>query len=133
MIAYPLIFIIKKLLYGQRPKVYLAPRSLPLIILCSDNLLFSLADLFSRLLFHFRPAHPLNAAFLPLLISIFVFSKLFHIQLPPQKRQRLNTINFQGKSHDPTSIDIPRKRGKYALSFQENRVIDQWETLSPKA
>ncbi len=57
--------------------------------------------------------------------SIFVSSKPFHIQLPPRKRQRSNTIDFQGKNHDPTSIGIPRKRGKCALWFQENRAASR--------
>lgn len=61
-------------------------------------------------------------------VTIFVSSKAFRIRGPPQKRQGSDTRDFQDKSHDLTSTGIPRKRGKYALSFQENRVIDQWET-----
>ena len=58
-------------------------------------------------------------------ISIFDFSKLYHIQLSPQKEQQLDTIDFQNKIYYPTSIGIPKKQGEYALWFQENQAASR--------
>ena len=62
----------------------------------------------------------LNFYVLPL-FSIFVFLKPPHIQLPLQKRHKLDTLDFQGKIHHPALIGIPKKLGKYALLFSKNR------------
>lgn len=60
--------------------------------------------------------------------SAFVSSKVFHIQLPLQKRQELDTTDFQDKSHYLTSIDSPKKRGKCAQLFSKNQAANQRET-----
>ena len=46
------------------------------------------------------------------------------MQLQLNKIRESNTIDFQDENRDPTSNDIPNKREKNALKWQENQAVN---------